>query len=130
MEIKVNDATINRPQGERVLNAPFVFIDIDEYVKQLINEDAWQKNDRNSITVHKNDTITTVIVGLHEHAVINNNSVDGFINIQVIDGKIKMQVETEEMEMQKGQCVVLQKFINHSIEALQDSVLLLTTTES
>ncbi len=130
MEIKVNDATLNRPQGERVLNAPFVFIDIDEYVKQLINEDAWEKNDRNSITVHKNDTLTTVVVCLHEHAVINNNSIDGFLTVQVFDGKVKLQVETEEMEMGKGQCVVLQKFINHSIEALQDTVLLLTTAES
>ncbi|MES2431586.1 MAG: hypothetical protein V4556_11655 [Bacteroidota bacterium] len=129
MEIKFNDATPNRPEGERVLNAPFVFIDIPDYIRQLLEEDAWEKNDRNSITVYKNERITTVIVCLHESAVINNNSIDGYLSIQVIDGKIKLQIETEDTEMVKGQSVALHRYINHSIEALQDSILLLTTTE-
>ncbi len=128
MEIEYNDATRNRPEGKRVLNAPFVFIDLADYTRQLKNEEAWVKNDRNSITVFKNEQMTTVLICLHEAAVIENNAVDGLISIQVLEGKIKLQVETEESEMISGQIAVLQPFINHELEAMEDCILLLSNT--
>lgn len=130
MEIRYNEATTNRPEGDRVLNAPFVFIDIQNYIRQLKDEEAWQKTDHNSITVFKNNQVTIVLICLHESAVIENNSIEGLLTIQVLDGKIKMEVETEEIELVKGQLLTLHQYINHSIEAQQDSVLLLTNNNS
>ena len=38
MENKRNEATLNRPEGDRVLDAPYVFINIPEFIRQLKNE--------------------------------------------------------------------------------------------
>ena len=38
MEIKTNQATKNRPEGDRVIDAPYVFIDIPGFVEQLKSE--------------------------------------------------------------------------------------------
>jgi hypothetical protein len=50
MEIKRNEATLNRPEGDRVIDAPFVFLDIPEFIHQVKKEKAWKKYDRNGIT--------------------------------------------------------------------------------
>ena len=42
MENKRNEATLNRPEGDRVLDAPYVFINIPEFIRQLKSEEAWQ----------------------------------------------------------------------------------------
>ena len=38
MEHKRNEATLNRPEGDRVLDASYVFIDINEFTRQLREE--------------------------------------------------------------------------------------------
>ena len=65
MENKRNEATLNRPEGDRVLDAPYVFVNIPEFIRQLKSEEAWQKNDRNGITVFKTGRVTTEIGRAH-----------------------------------------------------------------
>jgi len=130
MEIKFNEGTTNRPEGERVLNAPLVFVDIKQYARQLQLENAWKKNDRNGITVFKNDFLTIVLTGLHQNAEISNNIVDGLFTIHVLEGVIKMQFDETETELSENQILVLHPAVKHSIKALKDSILLLTNNSS
>jgi quercetin dioxygenase-like cupin family protein len=126
MENRYNEATIKRPEGNRILDAAFVFVDTEKYIRQLHSEEAWLHNGRNSMTVFKNKQLTIVMICLHDGAVIENNSVDGLLTIQVLEGKIKMEIETEEIEAAKGQLLTLHPYVTHSIEAWEDTVLLLT----
>ena len=126
MEHKRNEATLNRPEGDRVIDASYVFIDVNEFTRQLREEDAWQKNDRNGITVFKTDQLTMVVVGLHEKAVFKNNVVDGIVTIQVVEGKIRITAPDGEIDLKPNQLVTFHRCIDHSIEALDESVIILT----
>ena len=126
MENKRNEATLNRPEGDRVIDAPYVFINTPEFIRQLMNEEAWQKNDRNSITVFKTSNMTMVLVCLHAKAVLKDNLVDGIVTIQVIDGIIKVSIPDGSVDMLTNQVIAFHQLVDHSIEALTDSVLLLT----
>src|SRR5215467_12850390 len=106
MEIKRNDATLNRPAGDRVLDAPFVYIDTEEFITQVKSEEAWEKNDRNAITVFKTDNLTTVLSCLHKDAVIKDNTVDGIFQVQVLDGKIRVTTDAGDTEMKEGEMMV------------------------
>ena len=55
MDKKVNDATKKRPQGERIMDATPVTIDLRSFTKQIREEQAWKGNDRNPITVFNTD---------------------------------------------------------------------------
>ena len=92
MEIKRNDATLLRPEGDRVLDAPYVFMNFDEFRKQVKDEEAWKKRDRNGITIFKTDNLTTVLTCLHKDASIKKNTVDGLFQVQVLEGKIRKTV--------------------------------------
>ena len=126
MENKRNEATLNRPEGDRVIDAPYVFINTPEFIRQLMDEEAWQKNDRNSITVFKTSNMTMVLVCLHAKAVLKDNLVDGIVTIQVIDGIIKVSIPDGSVDMLTNQVIAFHQLVDHSIEALTDSVLLLT----
>lgn len=127
MEIKRNEATTNRPQGDRVIDAPYVFIDLPAFIDQITKEKAWEKNDRNGITVFKADNITMVITALQEGAKIDDNVVDAFLTVQVLGGKTRISSPDGDIDMQKNQVINFHPGIKHSIEAISDVILLLTT---
>lgn len=109
-----------------MLDAPFVFIDVNDFTRQLREEDAWHKNDRNGITVFKTDLLTMVVIGLHEKAVLMNNIVDGILTIQVVEGSIRLETPEGDARLGPNQIVTFHRCIDHSIEALEESVILLT----
>jgi quercetin dioxygenase-like cupin family protein len=127
MEIKRNDSTLLRPEGDRVLDAPYVCMDFDGFVKQLKDEEAWEKRDRNGITMFKTDGLTTVLTCLHKDARIEENSVDGLFQVQVLDGKIRVTTDDGDADMREGEMVVFHPNVKHAIEALKKSTLLLQT---
>jgi len=130
MENKRNEATLNRPEGDRVIDAPYVFINIPEFIRQLKSEEAWQKNDRNGITVFKTSRVTMVLTCLHAKAVLKNNLVDGIFTIQVLEGVIRVTTPDGEVDMQANQVMAFHQLVDHSIVAQMDSVLLLTNNTS
>ena len=126
MENKRNEATLNRPKGDRVIDAPYVFIDIPDFIKQLKTEDTWQKNDRNGITVFKTGRVTMVLTCLHAKAIFKNNLVDGIFTVQVIEGIVRVRTMDGDVDMQANQVIAFHQLVDHSIEALVDSVVLFT----
>jgi len=126
MENKRNEATLNRPEGDRVIDAPYMFINIPEFIRKLKDEEAWQKSDRNAITVYKTNKVTMVLLCLHPRAILKNNLVDGIFTIQMIEGAIRVTSPDGDVDMLANQIIAFHQMIDHSIEALMNSVLLLT----
>lgn len=126
MENKSNDATPQRPEGERILNAPLVEMNLDEFVKQIKNETTWADSDRNSVTIFKSETMRIVIIGLHENAELKPHKANGVISVQVLDGKIEFTAGEEKTHLEKGQMIALQENITHGVRALTESFFLLT----
>ena len=126
MEIKYNEATVNRPLGDRIIDAPIVLIDLEKYSRQLTEEDAWKKNGRNGITILKTSGLTMVLVLLHTDTELPDNLIDGHITIQVIEGALECTIETVTMQLQKQQIISLHPGIIHSIRAVEKSLLLIT----
>ena len=126
MEAKRNEATLNRPEGDRVLDAPYVFINLPAFVRQLKKEEAWGKNDRNGITVFKTDNMAMVLTCLKAKAILKDNLVDGIFTIHVIEGIVRVKSPDGDVDMQANQITAFHQLVDHTIEALTDSVILLT----
>lgn len=127
MEIKTNQATKNRPDGDRVIDAPYVFIDIPGFVEQLKSERSWEKNDRNGITVFKSAGMTMVITALKSGAVLSHQRMDEMYTLQVMQGEIQTETDGKIIQSIQGQVAVFHPNMAHTILALSDSVLMMTT---
>ena len=126
MQVKVNQSTINRPEGERILDAPSVLVEIQQYVDQIKKEEAWKKYDRNAITVFKTPGITVVINALHSGAEMNNVEVDGLLMLQVLEGEITIMAEEGERTLKEKEMLILHPCFKTNILAEKDSVMILS----
>ena len=126
MENKSNDATQQRPEGSRVLNAPMVEMNLNKFIEQIKSESTWTDSDRNSVTLFKSDTLRIVLLGLHENAQLKPHKANGVISVQVLEGKILFSTEQQEAVMEKGDMLALQENVTHSVKAVKESFFLLT----
>ena len=128
--MKFNDATKQRPQGERTMDAPLVTIDLRSFTKQIKDEKAWKDSDRNAITVFKTNGMRIVLIALHKNAEMIKHTADGLISVQVLEGQMIFTTDEQSIELGKGQMLALHKGIAHSVVAKEETVFLLTLTTS
>jgi len=126
MDTRSNEATPQRPEGNRMINAPLLEIDLNKFLNQLKEEATWKESDRNSITIFKSDTMRIVLIGLHENTLLKTHKADGIISVQVLDGLMKFTAEEQTVQLEKGQMIALQKKIPHSVLAVKETFFLLT----
>ena len=124
-----NEATINRPEGDRPVDAPFVLVKIRDFIKQIKKEKAWSENDRNAITVFKNDKMSIILVAMHKKAVMTTEKPENIFSVQVLNGRIELQTEVKTIEVNEEELFVLNANIPYKIEALKKSIFLLTVIE-
>lgn len=124
--MKSNESTQQRPEGDRLLDAPLVLMDLNHYKQQLKKEQAWQNSDRNSITLFKNEGMRVVLIALHKSAELKTHTAPGIISVQVLEGRIAFRIENREEDLDTGQMLTLHAGIPHSVLAQEESVFLLT----
>lgn len=127
---KSNEATPLRPEGDRLLNAPLVEMDLNKFMQQIKDESTWKESDHNSITIFKSEYMTMVLIGMHEKAELKKHSAAGNMTLQVIEGAIDFMVEEAPVRLQKGQMLALKADISHSVTATEETFILLTVLSS
>ena len=130
MEEKFSDSTGQRPNGERMINATLVRIDLPFYISQIKEETSWKTGNRNAITVFKTNGLRIVFIALHEGSEMATHTAEGIISVQVLEGLIQFNTESQSVELGKGQMLALHERVPHSVKALRESVFLLTLTSS
>ncbi|MEP6728288.1 MAG: cupin domain-containing protein [Bacteroidota bacterium] len=123
---KSNEATPQRPDGDRLVDAPLVTIDLLSCMKQIKDEPSWKDSDRNAITVFKTDGLRIVLIALHAGAEMIKHTANGIISVQVLEGQMKFNTDEQSVELSKGQLITLHQRIPHSVVAIKESVFLLT----
>lgn len=125
METKQNEPTHNRPKGDRTLDAPCVEIELVKFVRQIKQEDAWYKNDRNAITVFKSDNLTIVVNALRAGAKMAKENAADVMSVQVLNGDLEININSNHKELAGGQMVVIHKGYTYEIVAKNDAVFIL-----
>ncbi len=128
MDEKFNDATNQRPQGERIMDATLVTIDLSSFTKQIREEKQWKESDRNAITVFKTDGMRIVLIALHKDAEMTKHTAEGIISVQVLEGQMLFTTEEQSIELASGQMLALHKNVPHSVLAKEETIFLLTLT--
>lgn len=128
MDEKFNDATKQRPNGERILDAALVTINLLNFTKQIKEEQSWKDSDRNAITVYKTDGLRILLIALHKDAEMKKHVADGIISVQILEGQILFTTSEQSVELSMGQMLTLHKGIPHRVQAKEETVFLLTLT--
>lgn len=122
----MNEATFKRPEGDRVIDAKMVDIDLNKYIRQIKEEESWLNNKRNAITIFKSDAMRIVLIGLHQGQDLPEHTAEGIICVHLLEGHIVFGVEGDERKLIPGNMITLHEKVPHSVAAIEDSIFLLT----
>lgn len=125
-EEKFNEATPQRPEGDRPINAELIELDLGAAKRQIRTEPTWENSDRNAVTLFKNETMRIVMIALHKGAEMKTHTAPGVISVQVLEGGISFRTENKSSDLGEGQMITLQAGIPHSVFAGKESIFLLT----
>ncbi|HXS55342.1 MAG TPA: cupin domain-containing protein [Hanamia sp.] len=129
MEAKHNESTELRPEGGRLMDAPVVPMNVPEFIRQIKDEPAWKKSDRNAITIYKTNGMRIVLIALHEDAVMEKHTTNGIVSVQVLDGEVTFNTEANSIVLRKGEMIAMHRNVPHSVAATKESVFLLTVAD-
>ena len=129
MEAKHNESTELRPEGGRLMDAPVVPMNVPEFIRQIKEEPAWKKSDRNAITIYKTNGMRIVLIALHEDAVMEKHTTNGVVSVQVLDGEVAFNTQENSIVLRKGEMIALHRNVPHSVAATKESVFLLTVSD-
>lgn len=127
MEEKFNYATPQRPEGTRPLDADLLPIDVNQFIKQIKEEETYHKNGKNAITVFKSSKITITLIALKEGESVHPGSEtnEEFMTLQLIDGELLFQIAENTIDLNNGKMVTVHQPQSFNIKANKESVYLL-----
>ena len=125
---KHNNATPQRPEGARPLDAAIIPINIPKYILQLKAEEAYRKNGKNAITVFKSESVTITLIALNENQVVQPGSEENkaIMSLQVISGHLTFESMGNSVELKDGELLTLHQLLSFKATALNNSICLLT----
>src|SRR5215217_7303873 len=83
------------PGSERPLHGPLLMFDLGAEVGRLMEEGAWQRGQRNSITLRKGEGMNVVLVAMKAGDRIEEHAAPGPSSLTVREGRIRFMVAEE-----------------------------------
>jgi len=108
------------------LAAPLMDFNLAEETAQLHEEEAWLRTGRNSKTLVKQPDFRIVLIALQKGGHIEEHSADARISIYTLSGHVKLQLPEQTVDLPGGHLLVLDRALEHDLEALEESAILLT----
>jgi len=109
------------------LAQPLLQIDFERELQQLRREDSWQRETgRSSKTLAKYPDFRIVLILMKSGTRMRQHKAEGRISIQQLKGQVCIHLVDRQLNLLLGQLLVLDCGVLHDVEALEESVLLLT----
>lgn len=112
----------DRPVGA----APLLHVRLAEHLEQLKRESRWRERGRNAITLTKEPGLRLVLMVLGKGTKISEHQAAGPLTLHVLSGSVTFRTRDRADTLGAGELIVLEAAIDHEVEALQESVVLLT----
>ena len=111
--------------GERA-RGPFVVFTLEQARRLTVSEPQWQKNDRASVSIVKNDDLSLTLLMLKPGAHLKEHSARKAVSVHVLSGRIRFSSGSVARELDAGMLAMIEGAVPHAVEALEESALLLT----
>ncbi len=103
-----------------------IAVDVRAEIVRLKSEPAWAANDRHGSSLVKGDGINVALMVLKKGAKMQAHHTRAPITVHVIDGRINFVASGKTQLVNSGMIVALDRGIEHSIDAVEESALVLT----
>jgi quercetin dioxygenase-like cupin family protein len=113
---------MNKPIAAEQLTAQ----DLGAIASQIRLEAPYQRGGHGAHTVLREDDLRVVVLALKAGAVIPEHQAQATGSLQVIAGRVRLLFAARGVELSTGQLIAIEHGARHSVEALEESALVLT----
>ena len=92
----------------------------------LKREPTWQQSGHNAKTLIKHSDVRVVLIALRKGARMQEHKTDQCVTIHALEGNLRLHLPSKEIDLQMGSIIALDHTVVHDVEALEESVFLLT----
>lgn len=103
-----------------------VTVDLRAEIVRLKSEPAWTAGDRHGTSLVKGDGINVALMLLKKGARLQEHHTRAPITVHVLEGRINFIANGKPHLLTVGMLLALDRAISHSVEALEESSLILT----
>ena len=114
------------PGSERPLHGSLQRFDLGTVVGRLKEEGAWQRGQRNSITLRKGGGMNVVLLVMKSGDRLEEHAAPGPLSLSVREGRIRFVAGEEVVEAESDTLLTCDAGVRHTVVALSDAVCLLT----
>src|SRR5260370_11560405 len=112
--------------GNFLAQTGLIAVDIRAEISRLKSEPAWANGDRHGLSLVRGDGINVALMLLKKGATLQEHHTKAAITMHLLEGRINFVAKDERNLLTPGMLLALDRAIAHSIEALEDSALILT----
>jgi quercetin dioxygenase-like cupin family protein len=116
-------------RAERPAVTPVGQFRIDDEVARLKQESAWQSGTRNAITLVKHGPLRVVLMALRSGTHLEEHHAVGPLTLHVLSGMVRVHTIGRAMDLGRGTLLALDASVEHDVEALEESTLLLNLVQ-
>lgn len=114
-------------QALRPAAGGMVTISVADEIAHLKDAAEWAAGDRHALSLVKNDALNVLLMILKKGSHLHEHRTKGPITVQVVSGSVRFRGGSDQRIISAGEIVALDRDIAHSLEALDESALILTT---
>src|SRR5690606_10702429 len=107
IEIKYNEATPLRPEGDRLIDAQMMLMDLGDFRRKITKGKAWKDAHRNAISLFTSGGLRVVLIALHKGSEMKRHTAPGILGVQVLDGTIDLQTDQQSATLTSGRMLPL-----------------------
>jgi len=115
-----------KDQGKSGRAGGLLAITIADAIARAKEEPGWSSGDRFAVSLAKHKDLTVTVLMLRKGARLKEHTARGSISLQVMAGAVRFSAAGDQKTLTPGTLCVLDREIQHSVEALEESTLLLT----
>ncbi|HEV2744322.1 MAG TPA: hypothetical protein VGV91_14300 [Rubrobacter sp.] len=108
------------------MHGPLQRFDLGTEVERLKEEGAWQRGQRNSITLRKGEGMNVVLLVMKSGDRLEEHATPGPLSLSVREGCVRFVAGEEVVEAESDTLLTCDAGVRHTVEALSDTVCLLT----
>lgn len=118
------DATPAR--ASRPLAASLMTFDLAAEAAALRKEGPWLQHGRNALTLAKYADLRIVYMLMKAGTRLPQHHATGRISVQTVTGHVRLHLSERTVELPAGHLLALEQEVQHDVEAIEESTILLT----
>lgn len=104
-----------------------ITVKLSDEITRLKGTAEWSSGDRHAVSLVKDAALNVLLMVLKKGAHLHEHHTKGPITVQVVSGSIRFSAGADQRMISAGEMVGLDRDVAHSLEALEESAIILVT---